>query len=112
MHKTFLKVHFQIPLEKFQQLTQHSPVSSNYVSLSENSVVSTKKKSAAEKKVHKKVSTYKGTGRISEIFLARKFREFADATCREFFEKIYGFSTKSRSSFVKASRDIITTLGR
>lgn len=40
-------------------------------------------------------------GWISEIFLTRKFREFVAAACREFFVEIYGFSTKSRSGFVR-----------
>lgn len=40
-------------------------------------------------------------GKISEIFLARKFREFVAIGCREFFREIYGSSTKSRSGFVR-----------
>lgn len=43
----------------------------------------------------------KRTGRIFEIFLAGKFREFVAAGCREFFPEIYGSSTKSRSGFVR-----------
>jgi len=60
------------------------------------------KNEKATKKQHREGAEGEtGVCRMNKIFLARKFREFVAAGCREFFAEIYGSSTKSLSDLAK-----------